>query len=243
MKNNVNDLFIQEMYKKYQAKYNLSLPSIDKICYVKDVDFWARFNSDDLYNKKYVLYVDANLLDQNKKFIKQILFHEFTHLSDSLDYLSYSIDDFKRIMTSYSEFNASKREMVERLEEVSDESISLQTEITHAGILTINSFMKQSYEFMIKDLKKMYDNNDLHDFFYDTSHIYYFYGYLSALHQFGIEYFYAPASEFLLITMNIEKTLIQSESIDVEKVLSTYKDMEKAVKDQYKFNRIRRVLP
>lgn len=238
MKNVTFNLLIEEIYQEYQTKYKVSLPKIDKVHFVSNQDFWAEFNASDLYNKKYELYIDSSLFDTNNKFIRQILFHEFTHLYDSLNYIEKTFDDYKKIMISYSEFHASQREMIERLEEVKTQDISLQTPITHIGILNLQSYMDQSYRMMCEDLKKMYNNDNEKEFFYNTSHIFYFYGYISALQKFKINYYYTLPIEFMLQLIKIEDTLIKSDNIDNEKVISSYIELEKSVIDQYKLNQI-----
>lgn len=241
MNKNEMDKFVKNKYDEYKIKYNIKLPSITDIHYTKNESFWARFNSPDLYNRIYILYIDESLLNENKKFIKQILFHEFTHLCDSLDILCKPIEEFKKIMISYSEFHASEREMIERLEETNENSLSLQTEIIHVGILTIESFMNQTYNFMCDDLIKMSNNDDLQSFYYNTSHIYYFYGYIRALHKFKIDYNFKLIPEFLSEISEIQNTLLQDE-ININKVLSDYITLESEILNKYKNNRLRKFL-
>lgn len=236
---NLNDIFIKQKYKEYQTRYNISLPNIQKINHTNDDSSWARFDTEDLYNTVYILHINNNLADKNEKFIKQVLYHEFTHLTDSLLFLKRSLKTFTDIMISYSEFHAAKREMVERIEEVKNNIISLQTEITHAGILTIDSFIEQSFNFMKNDLIKMSNNNES-DLFYDTNHIYYFYGYLSALKDFGINYMvkiHEIPAEFLIDIDNIQKILLK-DVINIDEVISTYQSLEKDIRRQFAFNQI-----
>ena len=238
--NTLDNILIEEIYKKYQSRYNISLPKIQNIKRVNNSEAWARFVSDDLYNKKYILYIDKDLLNKNKKFIKQILYHEFTHLADSLNFLNKTADEFKNIMSSYSEFHASKREMVERLEEIDDSSnISLHTEIIHAGILTIESFMGQSFELMKKDLVQM-SSNTFENFYYNTNHIYYFYGFVKALQCFNIDYpinIFSLPSTFLLQIEEIQKILL-SDNIIMDKLIVNHLKLEDTIKNQCIINKI-----
>ena len=66
---------IEQVYKEYQTRYNISLPIIQNINYINDDGFWAKFNTGDLYNKEYILHINNDLVDKNKKFIKQVLSH------------------------------------------------------------------------------------------------------------------------------------------------------------------------
>lgn len=231
---------IEQVYKEYQTRYNISLPIIQNINYINDDGFWAKFNTGDLYNKEYILHINNDLVDKNKKFIKQVLFHEFTHLSDSLLFLHETLKNFTDIMNSYSEFHASKREMIERIEEVGENDITLQTEITHIGILTIDSFMDQSFNFMYRDLIKMSNNNSESNLFYDTNHIYYFYGYLSALKYFGVNYLvkiYEIPADFLIDIENIQKMLLD-DTVNIDDIKSTYQKLVENIKKQCAFNQI-----
>lgn len=121
MANNiVFEIQVRQIREQYQKRYDISIPQIQKIIIQKNDNIWAKFQANDLYNKKYKLYINTNLLKMNKKFIKQILFHEFTHLRDSALFLNRDIEEYKNIMSSYSEFHASECEMIERLEEIEE---------------------------------------------------------------------------------------------------------------------------
>ena len=183
-----NDLTIQEIYKKYQIRYSILLPKIQKIIYVSNKDSWAYFKTEDLYNKKYVFYVNPQLSNNSNQFIKQLLFHEFTHLTDSLLFTDKTLKEFKYLMPSYSEFDASKREMIERIEQSNEEDITLQTKVTYMITSTIEDEMKLAFEIMMKDLHKMYTSKWSTDFYFNTKSIYYFFGYVRALKNFGINY-------------------------------------------------------
>ena len=62
MKNNLkNELLIKEIYKKYQIRYNVPLPEIHNIVFLDKSNSWASFSQKNLFNKCYILYVDAQL--------------------------------------------------------------------------------------------------------------------------------------------------------------------------------------
>lgn len=239
--NTLNNVLIEQLYKKYQSRYNISLPKIKNIRYTNNVTYWAEFNSNDLYNKKYTLYINKALLITNKKFIEQVLYHEFTHLTDSLKFLDKSIDEFKNIMISYSEFHASKREMIGRLEYVETNNITLNTEIIHAGVLTIESFMKQSFNLMKKDLVRM-SNNTFENFYYDTNYIYYFYGFVKALQKFNLDYetniFDLPTT-FILQIKEIENILLD-DVINIDNLCKAHLKLEDSIKNQCILNKVKK---
>ena len=239
-KSTINTAMIQQVYRTYQKKYNLSLPKITSIKYVNSKNFWAQFLSEDLYNQKYILYIDNSLLVRNKKFIKQTLFHEFTHLSDSLNFLNNNYEEFKIIMISYSEFHASKREMIERIEEVEENNVNLQTNITHEGILTIQSFMDQTFVHMKNDLEKMSKNKSLEHFFYETNNIYYFYGYVSALQKFNIAYNINVHELNIIFYTNIfeiQNNLLQKD-IDIKNLVALHTKLIENIQNLYTINKM-----
>ena len=228
-----NDFLIQQIYNSYKQKYGMSLPEINNIKYIERAGFWARFQAEDLYNKRYILYVNQELIQTNKKFVKQVLYHEFTHLADSIRYLQEPFEKFRNVMSTYSEFNSSRIEMIERIEQVQNEPIDLKSEIIHVGILTIESFIEQSFELMKKDLKKMSDNTE--DFWYNISHIYYYYGYIKALESFGIEYktkTYLIPSKLMLEVTAIQNILL-NDIVDIDALISAQLKLDDSIKRQY----------
>lgn len=79
-KTNANTMIIKQTYKNFQKEYELNLPDIKSVEYDKNCNYWGQFNTKDLYNRKYILHISDDLMIKNKKFIKQVLYHEFTHL-------------------------------------------------------------------------------------------------------------------------------------------------------------------
>lgn len=226
-----NDLMIQEIYKKYQIRYSISLHRIQKIIYVSNKDSWAYFKTEDLYNKRYVLYVNPQLLNNGKRFIKQLLFHEFTHLTDSLLFTDKTLKEFKYLMTSYSEFHASKREMIERIEQTNEKNITLQTKVAYMITSTIEDEMKLAFEVMMKDLHRMYTSKWSEDFHFDTKSIYYFFGYISALKKFSINY-PIRITDFIqgfMPEMTAIYTSFSNTNIIPDEVMLRYAQLENAV--------------
>lgn len=78
---------IYKLYKEYNRIYH-QIPCLDNIQYIQGVpDAYAQFNSYDLYNKKYILYINPNLCSLNTSTIRRKLFHEFTHIYDSVFFI------------------------------------------------------------------------------------------------------------------------------------------------------------
>lgn len=236
--------FINKIYSEYQIKYNIILPKINNVILSQNDNFWARFLAHELYERKYNLYIDNKLLEQDERFIKPVLFHEFTHVADCMEFINTEYETYRNYMTSYSEFHAAKIEMKERIEQTipyrNHSSLSLQTEIMYTDKITIKSFMDQSFGFMKNDLLKMSKNSDFSNFFYNTNHIYYFFGYYSALKEYEVTYkynLYETTPEFIICINNIEKTLINP-NLDTKSIIEAHLKLEDAIKKQCVLNRI-----
>nr|WP_297940174.1 hypothetical protein [uncultured Lachnoclostridium sp.] len=102
---------IYELLEEYKQKY-YDIPSLNSVEYITgEIDAYAEFRAEDLYNQKYILYIHPDLFSMGNKEMrdklpKQIIFHEFTHIYDSLSLLNYDLLSFKKIMCSYSEIHA-----------------------------------------------------------------------------------------------------------------------------------------
>jgi len=107
-------------YAQYRQFMNHNqLPTIQYMIHSQDEEnltYWGKFISEDLYNKIYTLHISDKLLTKEILFQESILFHEFTHLYDSLFLLNYPIDDFKTVMKYYSEYHAEKIKLMKLLE-------------------------------------------------------------------------------------------------------------------------------
>lgn len=239
MNNFENKSIITETYKDFQLHHNIQLPMLNEVKFVKEDSFWARFQSQELYNKKYILYVNEELFQKNNYFIEQTLYHEFTHLMDSLKFLSYDSDNFKKVMISYSEFHASEIEMLKRLEQVEGD-ISLQSEIYHVGILSIQYFMTQSFEHLLKDLELMSNNSNIKNFYFNTNKLFYFFGYISALKQYKIDYdfnIYKVPSLFLNVCIKLNSMIINN-LYSIDDIINLYKKLESDIKMNCLINQI-----
>lgn len=238
--NNTNTMTIKQTYKNFQKEYELNLPDIKTVLYDKNCNYWGQFNTKDLYNKNYILHISDDLMSKNRKFIKQVLYHEFTHLWDSLQFLDKSYEDFETIMQSYSEYHAAQIEMVERLNEI-EEPITISSNIYHIGILTIESFMKQSFEHILNSTNNMAKTTKKDNFSFDVDDIYHFCGYIIALRQYGIEYKYdllKITPIFALQCKNVFDCLLM-DSIIMEDVYKTYQELERAILNTVFINSIK----
>lgn len=105
--------YINMCYRKYQKYVNQTqLPTFDtEFGELRNTNSWARFHADDLFEKKYMLHINPILFKSHKPYQESVLFHEFTHLLDSIRYFTDDREKFAQILFYYSEYHASLIEM------------------------------------------------------------------------------------------------------------------------------------
>ena len=172
-------------------KYNKEIKKIPEISQVLSMHNggWAQFKVEDLYNGNYVLYIDEDLENTSDEFIEQILFHEFTHLADSLICHEMCRDDFKRYMHIYSEIHAAEIQMNRMLLTQEYRPFSLNQDVTHSkGILSLKYFMEQTYAHVTNEFSFPTEPILTNNFRFDSKKIFYYLGYVRSLHRNGINY-------------------------------------------------------
>lgn len=235
----IDKVKIQQIYSAYQTEYGLHLPIISKIKLLQETSSWARIMNTSLYNKEYILLVPNSLLSKSNKFIKQILYHEFTHIADSLKFLHLPENDFSTIMTSYSEFHASKREIRKALSFV-ESPISLNSTIMRTKELTIETFIKQSCEMLLFDFNKMDKNCGIENFYYNTNRLYYYFGYLSALKENNLNVPFNALKIPAVFQTTTSKiyNIINEDDIDLESLRHLQNELEDDIKKNAMVNQI-----
>lgn len=179
-------LHVELQWKKYN-KIVCNIPKLNNIIPVSKEYSWCQFIADDLYNQKYNLYINTELEETPDEFIEQTLFHEFTHMADSITFLSYDKESFKSIMKIYSETHASKIQMDRIL--TTQKSLSLNNTIMHGGEIRLSSFMDQTFQHLIDQFNgEIFLNREIR---FDTNNLYYFIGYLQSLKEHKINYIYS----------------------------------------------------
>lgn len=178
-------LHVELQWKKYN-KIVCSIPKLNNIIPVSKEYSWCQFTADDLYNQKYNLYINTELEETPDEFIEQTLFHEFTHMADSITFLSYDKESFKSIMKIYSETHASKIQMDRIL--TTQKSLSLNNTIIHGGEIRLSSFMDQTFQHLIDQFNgEIFLSGEVR---FDTNNLYYFIGYLQSLLNHKLNYRY-----------------------------------------------------
>lgn len=182
---------IYKLFEKYKQKYH-QIPSLDSIRYTpNNCDALAQLNTYDLYSKKYILYIHPNLcspFDYDK--IKQVAFHEFTHIYDSIQLLDKDINSFKQLMKTYSEINATEIETRELIL-TQDKPYSLN-KIVKGNIGDLSDIINPTLDSYIEISATIFTNNlIIHDKNIQTSDIielYYLIGKIKALRYFKLDF-------------------------------------------------------
>lgn len=108
---------IIRLFEEYKTQYNK--PDIIGILPmpIKELssEYMAYTNNDELMNciknlKNVTLYYNKKLFSNCDEYIKAVLFHEFTHISDAYNFVG--LNNPNTLMTTYSEFNAKKIEIL-----------------------------------------------------------------------------------------------------------------------------------
>lgn len=183
------ELVVKQQHNVYSDIYK-QLPSIQKIIPISSSIVVANFKTEELYNQKYVLYVNQFLLKKSKTYINSILFHEFTHMADSINLREkYELKDFKSLMHTYSEIHASEIEMNIVLSSNPNFN-SIDDIVKYDGNISIQSFMDNSlkcvenyFQFPNKKIDKQYAT-----YHFNIKWLCYFVGRLSSLHKYNIKY-------------------------------------------------------
>ena len=179
---------INLLYKKYVYLVQ-DIPQIALIKESSDSSCEAQFLIDDLYNKKYILYVDPSIEQECLQFKENILFHEFTHMVDSIKYSYLSLKDFQDFMFIYSEVHASEIQMNCMLATQENKPYSLDQQIIHKGYISLRKWMDQTLDHVAEEFALPETGMPLSSL-YDLRDLFYFIGYLKSLQKNNISYNY-----------------------------------------------------
>lgn len=194
MENEECKKIVNKIHKKYCKFIGKDIPKLNDIIIVTETcDFFARFLVEDLYNKKYILYICDELFNQSRQFISQILFHEFTHELDSIKFLKKDFLFFQNVMLVYSEFHASKIELDKAIRNINKDinEINKDTFIyVNNEMIDIEFFVNNAFNNIEYNFKKIENCKSAQNCKYEDVYIFYFYGYISCLEKYNIDYEY-----------------------------------------------------
>ena len=166
---------VYQYFEQYNSEY-YKTPQINNIVITTDTNTWGEFDANLIHKKQYVLTINSKLFKEKETFVKQTLYHEFTHMYDSLCFLNHDEKSFRELMHIYSETHASEVEM--------DVILSTKTEdiITAQESMTLNKYMNDC----LHSLEKQVIASNQTEF--DYRQIYYFVGKLISLKKHDIPY-------------------------------------------------------
>lgn len=196
---------IAQIVNKYFEQYNEEYYPILKID-IKIVDnfyVWAEIDASALHKGQRVLNIDRNLFDQNESFIKQTLYHEFTHLYDSFSLLKYDEQSFKKLMHIYSETHASEIEMDVIISTKTDDIITVQEN------MTLDTYMNDSLHCMENQFIYKCDRITFDTIKFSYRQLYYFIGKLISLNKHNITYTYEFSDELPTIFSSLFEEIIK----------------------------------
>ena len=108
--------FISKTYNEFKIFIEAdTLPDIEIELFAEDNNVYAFFDTDELSVKEYKIHVNHKLFDCHERYVRSILFHEFTHLYDHIVLEDVFDNDELASMTDYTEYHASQIEMLSQL--------------------------------------------------------------------------------------------------------------------------------
>lgn len=225
------DKIIKSTHKSY-CKYVSIIPEITKIETISGNYAEMQFDAKSLYEKNYILKVNESINDENEQFIENILWHEFTHVADSILFNEYEYEDYKHIMYIYSEIHAAELQMNNMLATQMERPCSLEQDIEHKGIITLQKYMDTSLHHALDQFKLPVWYIFLSDNICDAREIYYFIGYLKSLksHSINYEYSYSDIDErYNSLFKEITEYVLNNQEYDYKYFISLDKQMDKLI--------------
>lgn len=166
---------VMKYYEEYKETYDKHNIIGIMLCECDDYTMLAHTNNEELMNcikneSDVTLYISPKFKLCSEQYIKAVLFHEFTHISDAYNFVGDDNSIF--LMNTYSEYNATRIEIIERCRNKSvvlDEAIcgekgniTLREEIEDKidTIIMILEIAKKDSQKMVEDKMDsfMFDN-------------------------------------------------------------------------------------
>lgn len=224
---------LKETIELLRTKYTLliqDLPKIESIEESTDPSCIAQFLTEDLYNKKYILYINPNIEQECLQFKENILFHEFTHMADSIKYSDLSLKDFRDFMFIYSEVHASEIQMDRMLETQKRKPYSLDKRVVHGGYIQLKNWMDQTLNHVVKEFT-LPETSIPQSTSYDLRELFYFIGYLKSLEKHNIAYTYDYSQiPHLKDAFGKITNLLLNEESNPDIIILHYKELELEIK-------------
>lgn len=190
--------------KEYVNTYNLNItPKIKK---KRKIGVVAYINSAECYNKRlYRIYLNSEYIHCGIGFLRSVIFHEMTHIADTITFQNLPYKDFIMTMSTYSEIHAAEIEFDAKLG-YDKEFITLQSQVWGA---TKFFTVEESTLNQVEEFKNSYYHNSFENLLYVI-------GYVRCLKKYNINYTQELLNQLPQFDFVHEyiKSLINSESID-----------------------------
>ena len=183
------DKIIKSTYKRY-CEFIDYIPEITEIKVMNGNYADMQFLPEDLYDQKYILYINQSVENERTQFIENTLWHEFTHIFDSITLKEYEYGKFKNIMMIYSEIHAAETQMNHMLRTQDMPPYTLDKNIEHGGFITLGKYMDTSLEHVTESFILPPWIVLPFDDVCNPKNLYYFIGYLKSLDENSIKYEY-----------------------------------------------------
>lgn len=223
---------LKNFTKLVWIKYNnniCNIPQIKDIRIMPEEGTAGQFLTDDLYNRNYVLYLSDDMEVAPDDYVEEILFHEFTHLADSMLFLEYDIEKFKTIMSMYSEIHASEIQMDKILSIIENPS-NIRQIIPYKSV-TLKKYLNRKLKELKQEFAPLKSKNDVAERC-NFTHIYYFIGYLKSLKKHNIKYphnYRGIIKSLIPEIMKLEDYLLIADTVSPREILA----LEKGFSDMF----------
>ena len=226
---------------EYNNIFNTNL-KLDDVVFIKDPNFLdsACIKADEIYyNHKYILNLRQSLFDRDEHFSKAILFHEFTHMCDTVLFMDYPELQHKELMKIYSETHATEIE-TDIILAYQKKPYSLDKDIWYTDRFPLREYLKISLN-VVKDMFTLPDGilNEQNAPF-DYFELYYYIGKIRSINKHGLNYYIDYQKELSTVNEPFPDLLIEIINYCVN---SDMKDYDRLIKLQEKLtNTIRQFI-
>ena len=201
----MNENYIQEIYAYFQKEQEIDfpLPQINPTFKALDLRINAQIEKittkqvNISFNEKFLTY------SGNKTYLDSILYHEFTHIIDSLSFLVDERDENGYTFQAfpYDEYHASQIQflkMIEASPKIQKIDFEKDRVCVENGTISIIEFISSNMSNFKKNCRSINSSSNFNDILFLTYHVIYNMGYFSILNlfnvykKFWIDYKYIP---------------------------------------------------
>lgn len=97
---------INQELEKYNKYTSYNLPLLQNVEHDESTTYYGEIRKDEILSGNFTIHLSNSIYECTEEFQKSVLWHEFTHIYDILQYKEYPQKDLEGIMKSYSEAHA-----------------------------------------------------------------------------------------------------------------------------------------